>query len=237
MLGGIQLATSGGTIPFQSTGPIGHRSRMRDRLLAGPAALADYEILEMLLFLGIPRRDTKPQAKGLINRFGSLATVLTAGHRALRTAGLEQRAIEAFDLVAEAAAQLSRADRGERVMLGNWIALERYLDLPARMVQPPAFSALLLNNRNQLLAEHRWQPDVDAATLGREMLRHALERHATAVILLRNQAGALPELTGADRALHRRMERAGAALSVIVHDLVVIGGGDWISLRQQKSLH
>ena len=210
---------------------------MRDRLLAGAAALADYEILEMLLFLGIPRRDTKPQAKGQINRFGSLAAALTAGQRALRAAGLEQRVIEAFDLVAEAAAQLSRADRGERVMLGNWTALERYLDLPARVFQPAAFGALLLNNRNQLLAEHRWQPDVDPATLGREMLGFALERHATAIILLRNRADALPELTRVDRALHARLERAGAALSVIVHDLVVIGGGDWISLRQQRSTH
>ena len=210
---------------------------MRDRLLAGPAALADYEILEMLLFLGIPRRDTKPQAKGLINRFGSLAATLTAGHRTLRAAGLEQRAIEAFDLVTEAAAQLARAESGERVMLGNWTALERYLDLPARVFQPPAFSALLLNNRNQLLAEHRWRPEVDAATLAREMLRHALERHATAVILLRNQGEAQPEMTPEDRRLHARLERASAALSVIVHDLVVIGAGDWISLRQQRSLH
>lgn len=231
------MDTSGESIPFQSTGPAGHRSRMRDRLLAGPAALADYEILEMLLFLGIPRRDTKPQAKGLINRFGSLAATLTAGRGPLRAAGLEQRAIEAFDLVAEAAAQLSRAESGERVMLGNWTALERYLNLPSRVHQPAAFGALLLNNRNQLLAEHRWQPDVDAATLGREMLRYALERHATAVILLRNQAEAQPVLTGADRALHARLEQAGAALSVLVHDLVVIGGGDWISLRQQRALH
>ena len=237
MLGGIQLDTSDTAIPFQSTGPAGHRARMRDRLLAGPAALADYEILEMLLFLGIPRRDTKPQAKGLINRFGSLAAALTAGGRALRAAGLEQRAIEAFGLVAEAAAQLSRAESGERVMLGNWTALERYLNLPVRMMQPPAFSALLLNNRNQLLAEHRWPHSVDAATLGREMLRHALERHATAVILLRNQGEALPELTREDRALHAQLQRAGAAILVLVHDLVVIGGGEWISLRQQGSLH
>ncbi len=208
---------------------------MRDRLLAGPAALADYEILEMLLFLGIPRRDTKPQAKGLINRFGSLAATLAAGHRALQSAGLEQRAIEAFDLVTEAAAQLSRAERGERVLLGTWTALERYLDLPGRMSQPPALGALLLNNRNQLLAEQRWQPDVEAATLGREMLHHALEQHATAVILVRNQGNAAPKLTGEDRALHARLERAGTALSVVVHDWVVIGGGDWISLRQQKS--
>lgn len=69
------------------------------------------------------------------------------------------------------------------------------------------------------------------------MLRHALERHATAVILLRNQAEARPELTTGDRVLHAHLQRAGAAILVLVHDLVVIGGGEWISLRQQGSLH
>lgn len=208
---------------------------MRTRLLTGATALADYEILEMLLFLGIPRRDTKPEAKRLINRFGSLAAVIAAGYHALRDAGLPQRAIEALELVTEAAVQLSRAERVERVVLGNWTALEQYLDVPARSRQPPGLAALLLNNRNQLLGEHRWPPDIDAATLGREMLRHALERHATAVILVRNQGGdAAPKLTGEDRELHARLERTTAALSVTLHDLIVIGRGDWVSLRQRK---
>lgn len=219
---------------FSSTGPEGHRARMRTRLLAGAAALADYEILEMLLFLGIPRRDTKPEAKRLINRFGSLAAVITAGQARLRDAGLPQRGIEALELVAEAAVQLSRAERVERVVLGNWTALEQYLDVPARSLQPPGLTALLLNNRNQLLGEHRWPPDTDAATLGREMLRHALERHATAVILVRNRGDAAPKLTGEDRELYARLERTAAALSVTLHDLLVIGRGDWVSLRQRK---
>lgn len=225
-----------GALPtFSSTGPEGHRARMRGRLLVGTAALADYEILEMLLFLGIPRRDTKPEAKRLINRFGSLAATITAGYQALRDAGLPQRAIEALELVAEAAVQLARAERVERVILGNWTALEQYLDVPTRSLQPPGLSALLLNNRNQLLGEHRWPPDVDTATLGREMLRHALERHATAAILVRNRGDAAPRLTAEDRDLHARMERTAAALSVTLHDLLVIGRGEWVSLRQRKA--
>jgi len=237
MLGNTEMNRTGGTSTFSSTGPEGHRGRMRTRLLAGSSTLADYEILEMLLFLGIPRRDTKPQAKGLINQFGSLAAAIMAGRSALRNAGLQQRAIEALGLVTEAAGQLARAERVERVMLGNWVALQQYLDPPARSLQPPGVSALLLNNRNQLLGEHRWPPDVDAATLGREMLRHALERHATAAILVRNRADAAPELTRWDRDLHAGLERTAACLSVTLHDLIVIGRGKWISLRQQKTLH
>ncbi len=208
---------------------------MRGRLLAGATALADYEILEMLLFLGISRRDTKPEAKRLINRFGSLAATITAGPPALRDAGLPQQAVEALELVAEAAVQLSRAERVERVILGNWSALEQYLDVPARTQQPPGLTALLLNNRNQLLGEHRWPPDTDADELGREMLRHALERHSTAVILVRNLGAAAPMLSREDRDLHARLERTAAALSVTLHDLLVIGRGDWISLRQHKT--
>lgn len=222
-----------GVAPFSSTGPSGHRGRMRTRLLAGPAALADYEVVEMLLFLGIPRRDTKPQAKDLINRFGSLAGVLSAETAPLRQAGLPPLAIEAFGLVAEAASLLSRTERTERVVLGDWTALERYLDLPARRSQPTGLSALLLNNRNQLLAERRWPAEIGAEAFGRAMLHVALEQHATAAILVRNHGEAAPGITPADRALHAEVKRAGAALSVLVHDLVAIGAGRWTSLRQR----
>ena len=95
--------------PFSSTGPHGHRRRMRERLLnAGAASLADYEILEMLLFLGIPRRDTKPLAKALINSFGSLAGVLTASCEDLsREGGLTDACAALIRLPELAAIRLS----------------------------------------------------------------------------------------------------------------------------------
>jgi DNA repair protein RadC len=203
---------------------------MRGRLLARPLALADYEILEMLLFLGIPRRDTKPQAKGLINRFGSLAGTVSAPAAVLRDAGVPGRVVEAFGVVVEAAAALAQAERVERVVLSDWDALDRFLDAPSRSERPPGLSALLLNNRNQLLGECR----LDEAGATRMLLRQALERHATAAILVRNLGEAAPAASKVDRALLQQVRDAAAPLAVVVHDMVVVGQGGWISLRPAR---
>lgn len=219
--------------PFSSTGPYGHRSRMRGRLLAGESALADYEILEMLLFLGIERKDTKPLAKGLINDFGSLSGAIGAERGALAAAGLTPRAIEALDLVVEAATYLARPELIKRTVLADLASLERHLDLDERTAGSPGFSALLLNNRNQLLGEPDWPAEIAPGELARELMRHALDQHATATILLRNAGGASPKIGAADRALHTEVQRAGSPLSVVVHDMIVVGKGDWVSLKQR----
>ncbi len=219
--------------PFSSTGPYGHRGRMRGRLLAGESALADYEILEMLLFLGIERKDTKPLAKGLINEFGSLAGAIAAERGALAAAGVPPPAIEALDLVVEAATYLARPELIKRKVLADLTSLERHLEIDERTAQPPGFSALLLNNRNQLLGEPDWPAEIAPADLARELMRQALDQHATAAILLRNAGGVSPKIGAADRALHTEVQRAGSPLSVVVHDLIVMGRGDWVSLRQR----
>ena len=225
--------TSPGTKPFSSTGPYGHRSRMRGRLLTSEIALADYEILEMLLFLGVPRKDTKPLAKGLINEFGSLAGAIRAERAALVAAGLPETAYEPLAMVVEAAGILAKPEAIRRKVIADLTALEQHLDVPERTAQPPAISALLLNNRNQLLGEPSWDPGIAAADLSRELLRQALDQHATATILVRNVGPATPKIGAADRALHTELHRAGMKLSVAVHDLVVLGRGDWVSLRQR----
>ena len=219
--------------PFSSTGPYGHRSRMRGRLLAGESALADYEILEMLLFLGIPRKDTKPLAKGLINEFGSLSGAVAGDRAALAAQGVPPPAVAALDIVTEAAAILARPDAIRRKVIADLAALERHLDPAERCQQAPGLSALLLNNRNQLLGEPAWGPEIAPADLARELLRHALDQHATATILVRNAGPAAAKIGTADRALHTEVHKAGAPLSVVVHDLVVLGRGQWVSLRQR----
>ena len=205
---------------------------MRTRLLANEAALADYEILEMLLFLGIPRRDTKPLAKALVNAFGGLGEALRADRSALLRAGLPEQAAQAFAAVVEAAAVLARPERTDTVVLDGFPAVERHLDLPARARRGPALSALLLDTRNRLLAEPSWPAETEPAVFAAEMLRHALDRHATAAILVCNRGDAAPRISKGDRDLHARLTRDGAALSVAIHDLMVIGRSDWVSLRQ-----
>jgi len=125
---------------------------MRERLLGrGPAALADYEVLEMLLFLGIPRRDTKPLAKELINRFGSLEAVLGAASDRLERAGLRPEATAVLRVPEEAARRLALAEARDRPVLNNWDRLLEYLDTGLAGAVPGQRRALLLDNRNRLL--------------------------------------------------------------------------------------
>ena len=150
--------------PFGSTGPQGHRGRMRARLLsAGPDSLADYELVEMLLFLGVPRRDTKPFAKGLINRFGDLLRTLSAEPEALAEAGLNADSVRVWGLVQEAGARLARAEAISRPLLNTPERLVEYVDPPRRLTRPAHLAALFLNNRNQLLAEEAWPADAEPA--------------------------------------------------------------------------
>ena len=115
--------------PFSSIGPHGHRGRMRDRLLTrGSDGLADYEMLEMLLFFAFKRGDTKPLAKALINRFGSFAAVLAAPQQQLlNSPGLGTHSVAAIKLVQAAALRLARAEVMEKPVLNNWDRLMDYL--------------------------------------------------------------------------------------------------------------
>ena len=231
--------------PFVSTGPHGHRRRMRERLLGvGASTLADYEVLEMLLFLGIPRRDTKPLAKALINSFGSLAAVLSASAGALaEEGGLSPECIAVLRLPEHAARHLSAAEVRDQPMLNNWDRLHEYFDTALTGAIPGQLRILFLDNRNRLLADEVVE-DASAMIAGlqaeapdpsRQALRRALDLHATALILVRILApGPLAKPTMArEAALAAHMTRAASPLAIVLHDHLLIGGENWISLKQK----
>lgn len=230
---------------FASTGPHGHRRRMRERLLGvGPASLADYEILEMLLFLGIPRRDTKPLAKALINNFGSLASVLSAPADALaQEGGLAPESIAVLRLPELAAVRLSGAEVRDRPVLNNWERLHLYFDTALTGAIAGQLRALFLDNRNRLLADEVLEDasamiaglEAEAPDPSRQAMRRALDLHATALILVRIlQPGPLAKPTLAREAgLAARITRAASPLAIVLHDHLLIGGENWISLKQK----
>ncbi len=210
---------------------------MRTRLLANPDALADYEILEMLLFLGIPRRDTKPFAKALINQFGSLAKVLTAPAAGLQAAGLGAASIVALTLVADATGCLAAAECIERPVLNNHERLIAYLDPAARCARPAHLAVLFLDNRNHLLAEQAWPGDVAAEVLPGQVARRALDLHATALLLVFCDPAGPAAHSTLDLARGRQIKAAAQVLSIVLHDSITIGrGGAWASLREQGGL-
>ena len=207
---------------FASTGPAGHRGRMRERILAhGGDALADYEIVEMLLFLGIPRGDTKPRAKGLINHFGSLGAVLAATPDALANASLDEPSLLAFRLVVASAERLSRREAQERPLLNSLDAVETHL----RTCAHTGTRILHLDNRNRLLGDE--PADLADVTTTRAALRRALALHATALLIADHHA---PTPEAAREA--KSLREAAALLSIVLHDRVALTGERLISFRR-----
>ncbi|WP_418610213.1 JAB domain-containing protein [Gluconobacter cerinus] len=203
----------------RGTGPQGHRARMRTRVETnGAETLADYEILEMLLFLGIPRKDTKPLAKGLISHFGSLIDVFRAPTQDLRSAGLNDDTIRALRLPAVAAERLASAEHRERPVLGDWPQLMKYLETALAGAIRGQFRLFYLDNRNRLLSDEAAPELEDINFLNRAIAIRALALHATAVIGLHVQPALKPvALSTAARTL----ETALRPLSIVLHDILL----------------
>lgn len=169
---------------------LGHRERLRDRLLsAGAEALADYELLEFLLFSARPRGDVKPLAKALVARFGSFASVLGADRDALLgVPGMGEASAAALLAVRAAALRLARAEIAERPVLSSWQALLDYCTVAAGYAATEEFHVLFLDKKNALLADERQQRGtVDHTPVyPREVVKRALALSASAIIMVHN---------------------------------------------------
>ncbi|GBR15266.1 JAB domain-containing protein [Gluconobacter frateurii] len=218
----------------RGTGPQGHRARMRTRVETnGAETLADYEILEMLLFLGIPRKDTKPLAKGLISHFGSLINVFRAPTRDLRNAGLNDDTIRALRLPSVAAERLASAESRERPVLGNWPQLTSYLETTLQGAVPGQLRILYLDNRNRLLADEAAPKEEDITFLNRAIAIRALALHATAIIGLHVQPTLKsPALSTAARTLETALKQ----LSIVLHDILLSNEDKKLSSLRQEGL-
>ena len=213
----------------------GHRQRLRDRFRrAGAAALNDYELLELLLFAAIRRRDVKPLAKSLIDRFGGYADVLSAGREALaRIDGLGDVAIDAILVVREAAVRLAREDAMEKPVLSSWAKLVDYCRADLARAKTEYFRLLFLDKKNQLIHDEVHQVGtVDHAPVyPREVAKRCLELSATAVILVHNHPSGDATPSQADIAITKDIAKALAAIGVAVHDHLVIARKGHTSLK------
>ena len=217
--------------------PSGHRARLRQRLLAGGAdALADHEIIEYLLMTAIPRRDVKPLARMLIQRFGSLAGVLNADPRALeKLPGMGQTSAAALKIVALATRRLAKSEVREKPVLGSWQALIDYLTIDMAHLTVERVRVLYLNSQNLLIHdEHVGDGSIDEAAIHpREVIRRALDLGATAIILVHNHPSGSPEPSRADIDITNRIAEAGRLLGIVVHDHIIIGREGHVSLRMK----
>lgn len=213
----------------------GHRSRLRARLLDGGAeALADYEVLEYLLFAAIKQGDTKPVAKALIDRFGSLAGVLNADAKALQSVkGVGETSAAALKSVAIAARRMARGEINQKPVLGSWQALLDYLTIDMAHLTVERVRVLYLNTQNKLILDHHvGDGSIDEAAIHpREVIRRGLDIGATALILVHNHPSGNPEPSRADIHITNRIAEAGRLLGIVVHDHVIIGRDGHVSLR------
>lgn len=218
-----------------STDGSGHRARLRRRLFeGGPDALLDHELVEYLLALALPRRDTKPLAKKLIADFGGFGALLSAdGEAIMRVGEVSEGAAAAIKIAQASALRLLESQVSERPILGSWQALLDYLH--ADMAHNPVerVRVLYLNSRNMLIRnEPLSEGSVDeAAVYVREIIRRALEYQATALILVHNHPSGDPQPSQQDIRLTRDIVEAGRHVKVTVHDHVIIGAHGHSSLR------
>ncbi len=212
----------------------GHRERLRQRLIeAGAETLPDYELLEVLLFANDARRDVKPLAKALIDRFGGFPEVLSAEPDALRAAGLREPAVALLKSVREAALRLSRAELRERPVIGSWDRLIDYCNAHVAYSPIEEFHLLFLDRKNALIAHERQQRGTIDHTpvYTREVVKRALELQASALILVHNHPSGDPTPSRDDIAVTLDIAKAAKPLGVTVHDHLIIGRGRHTSLR------
>jgi DNA repair protein RadC len=213
----------------------GHRARLRERLLGGGSeALADYELLEFLLFAGVRQGDTKPAAKALIARFGSFAAVLEADPAAVQEVkGVGSAGAAAIKSVGLAARRMAKGKVKDQPVLASWQALLDYLAIDMANLNHERVRVLYLNTQNRLIADqvvHDGTID-EGAIYPREIIRKALDIGASALVLVHNHPSGNPEPSRADIAITNRIAEAGQHLGIVVHDHVIIGSDAHVSLR------
>ena len=214
---------------------LGHRQRLRERFRqAGPDALSDYEILELLLFRSIPRSDTKERAKALLKRFGSLAEVLGAPEHLLREVEqIGEGAALDLKIVAAAALRMARSEIKGREVLSSWNQVIDYCRAAMAFEEREQFRILFLDKKNALIADEVQQTGtVDHTPVyPREVVRRALELSATAIVLVHNHPSGDPTPSRADVDMTKMIVETAKPLGIAVHDHIIIGKKGHASMK------
>jgi DNA repair protein RadC len=216
----------------------GHRERLRGRFReAGADAVSDYELLELLLVRALPRRDVKPLAKSLLEKFGSFAEVITAPEaRLAEVKGLGDSGVTELKIVQAAARRLVRGQVTKRPALSSWSSVLDYCRTAQAFADREQFRVLFLDKRNQLIADEVQQVGtVDHTPVyPREVVKRALELSATAIILVHNHPSGDPTPSHADIQMTQQIIAVAQPLGISVHDHIIVGKDGHVSLKGLK---
>ena len=214
---------------------VNHRQRLRDRFMkAGTTALADYELLELLLFRAIARRDVKPLAKTLLAEFGDFNRVISApASRLCQIDGVGEAVVQELKIVEAAAHRLGQARVMGKNALTSWSSLMEYCKVSMAHRETEQFRILFLDRKNILIAdEEQARGTVDHVPVyPREVAKRALELNASALILVHNHPSGDPTPSEADIAMTERVNVALNVLGITLHDHVIIGQATDASFR------
>jgi DNA repair protein RadC len=223
----------GRATPIESSSS-GHRSRLRKRLFeGGEKALLDHELVEYLLALAIPRRDTKPMAKELLAKFGGIGPLLSASAETLEREGLSESVIGALKIAQATALRLLESRTEAAPILSSWDALCDYLHAAMAHSRTEQVRVLFLNAKNMLIAnEAMWNGSVDEASVHvREVIARAIQLGATAVIIVHNHPSGDPTPSQQDIRITQDLVEAARHMKIAVHDHVIVGASGRTSMR------
>ena len=212
----------------------GHRERLRKRFVASPAAVPDYELLELILFRTIPRRDVKPLAKELIATFGSFGAVIHADPSRLNDVkGISDATIADFAILRETTARLTQAKVMKREVISSWGELLDYCFAAMAHNAIEQFRILFLDRQNVLIADEVQQTGtVDHTPVyPREVVKRALALNASAIILVHNHPSGDPTPSREDIEMTKQIIDTAKPLGIAVHDHLVIGKGKHASFK------
>jgi DNA repair protein RadC len=215
----------------------GHRERLRERFrTGGPEALPDYELMELLLFRAIPRRDTKPLAKEILKKFGTFAEAISADwERLAEVEGLGRSAIFEIKLLQAAALRLTRGNAMQRPVLNAWSTVIEHCKAAMAYEKREQFRVLFLDHHHHLIGEEVQSRGTVNHTpvYVREVVKRALELSATGVVLVHNHPSGNPDPSAADIDMTKKIERGLKAVEIALYDHFIIGKNGHASLKAQ----
>ena len=223
------VATDGGKQHYE-----GHRERLRQRFLKDAGrSMPDYELLELLLTLAIPRRDVKPLAKSLLAEFGGFAQVVAAPVPQLSAFGLKEGAITAIKLVDVALVRAAQASVMGSHVISSWDRLLDYLKVSMGREKVEQLRILFLDSKLRLIADELQQRGTINHTplYPREVVKRALELGATSMILVHNHPSGDTTPSRADIDMTREVREALSRIGIELHDHVIVGGGSTVSFK------
>jgi DNA repair protein RadC len=216
---------------------IGHRERARGRLIdSKPGVMQDYEILEILLFMAVPRKDTKDLAKILINKYGSFAKVINAEYESLlEVRGVGENVLACFHLIKEGVVRLTREEIIDKPIISSWQSLLDYCRAVMGHLKKEAFLIIYLNNQNELIDEDLQEyGTVDQVSVyPREITKRALFLNASAIIMVHNHPGGNTKASKEDIEVTQQIANALSPFKIKIHDHIIISDKSFFSFKSE----